>query len=378
MRVMIQNSVSGASTFPRDTRVSGRSCAKSERTSQHLMEQAPGSKPLGEGGAEFVVYCVSDEVRDHLLRDHAGVLKRASDHSRLRLHSLNEDASKLAPALFDVAETLRALRTHAMGHVIVYADSTSSTQDVLQTVFRGLPAGTVAVTNEQNNGRGRRGSIWESPRDALAFSLNIVVPLKEPHRLTFVQYVAALAAVDCITQNPQWSRVPLRIKWPNDLLVNRVKVGGVLCEASTQGDHFNVVVGVGINISNPKPTTCLNSALFAHGGDPAQPITREAYLAAYLKSFESLHDQFRRPRGFDELKKRYISVWMHTDQEVRLENAGNRVATVVGLAPNGYVRVRCHDNGNYLDLAPDLTTLDLNVGVVRAKAQGPRGLTRLK
>jgi biotin---protein ligase len=371
---MITSGWSAARRGPSDSKPKWEQPSKAD-------EQIPSSKPMEQrtesesrlgGESEFIVYCSSDAVRNRLLRDHSSVLKRASDRAKLRLYSASEGTATLPQATFDILGTLSCLSTQYVGRIMVYADIVPSTQDVLQDYFRGLPAGTVAVTGQQSSGRGRRGSVWESPVHALAFSVNVTVPIKEPHRLTFVQYVAALAAVECLTDSAYWSCVPLRIKWPNDLLVNGVKVGGVLCEASSQGDCFNVVVGVGINISNRHPTTCLNSAFIAHGGDPAKLITRDAFLAAYLNSFEKLYDQFRRPRGLDELKERYVSAWLHANQEVRLESAGNRLATVVGLAPNGYVRVRCHESGKLFDLAPDVTSLDLGAGVMRVKPQGPR------
>ncbi len=237
--------------------------------------------------------------------------------------------------------------------------------------FRGLPEGTVAVAYKQKSGRGRRGAEWETPSGSLAFSIRVALPMSAPERLTFMQYVAALAVVDALKSHPAWATVPVRIKWPNDLYMNGKKVGGVLCEASTQGRGFDVIVGVGINVSNRLPSACLNQGV-ARGADGelgASEISEASFLAAYLNAFELLFDEFASTKGFYAMEDRYIASWLHTDQVVRLEANDNMLGRIVGLAPNGYVRVRL-DNGEVADIAPDVSSFDLSNGIIREKAQG--------
>ena len=69
---------------------------------------------------------------------------------------------------------------------------------------------------------------------------------------------------------------------------------------------------------------------------------------------------------------RGCNAWMHSGQNVRLEAFGGRMAVVEGLAPNGHVRVRCEDNGETIDMAPDVTSLDVVAGVIREKVVGDR------
>lgn len=332
----------------------------------------PQTQPDAAATEEYTIYCSSDAVRESLLETRSGALKRAVDGgARLRLHAA-ADAPPPAAGALDASAMQAALTTGALGRVLVHAARAPSTQDVLRARVRGLPEGAVAVAEAQTAGRGRRGADWASPRGALAFSMLLALPLAAPERLTFVQYVAALAAVEALRTRPEWRRVPLRIKWPNDLYVDGKKVGGVLCEASTDGTRFDVVVGVGLNVSNPEPTHCLEAARVAAGGAVEAPMQRDAVLAAYLNAFERLYLEFSCSTGFDALLPRYLDAWLHTDQIVRLEANGGRQATIVGLAPNGYIRVRCKDDGELLDLAPDITSLDLLSGVVTEKAVGAR------
>lgn len=331
------------------------------------------ASPVVETDEEaYTVFCGNDDARESLLSTRSGVLKRAVDGgARLRLHS-SSDAPDVAPDALDVPALQAALQTGALARVLVYSARTPSTQDLLRDRFRGLPEGAVAFAEVQTAGRGRRGAEWVSPIGSVSFSMLLTLPISAPERLTFVQYVAALAAVECLQERIEWRCIPLRIKWPNDLYVAGKKVGGVLCEASTDGTRFDVVVGVGLNISNPEPTHCLEAARLAAGGSPAKPIEREAVLAAYFNAFERLYLEFSRSRGFDSLLSRYLDAWLHSGQRVRLEANRGQQATIIGLAPNGYIRVRCEGNDELLDLAPDVTSLDLMSGVVRDKAVGAR------
>lgn len=103
----------------------------------------------------------------------------------------------------------------------------SSTQDIA----RGLPLGSVVVADHQTGGRGRLGRRWEAPPGSSLLA-SFVLPMRP--LATIAAGVAAAAACGERT----------RLKWPNDLLLEGRKLGGVLAEA--HGDRC--VVGVGINL----------------------------------------------------------------------------------------------------------------------------------
>lgn len=72
----------------------------------------------------------------------------------------------------------------------------------------------------------------------------------------------------------------IRIKWPNDMYSNGMKVGGILCHSTYRSKQFCVVIGVGLNLDNSQPTTCVNDVLQRKHSDlqqtaSLQRITRE-------------------------------------------------------------------------------------------------------
>lgn len=128
------------------------------------------------------------------------------------------------------------------GEPYLYEEECESTQLLL--LGSGLPEGAVAVTDKQTGGRGRLGRGWEAPAGS---SLLVSVLLHPPpeRALPELSLVAALAATETIESATGLSA---QIKWPNDVMLNRRKVAGILSELS----EGTVVVGIGMNVNQSR------------------------------------------------------------------------------------------------------------------------------
>jgi len=127
----------------------------------------------------------------------------------------------------------------------------ASTMDVLHAMaLEGAPGGTAVVAREQTGGRGSRGRPWASAPGGLWLSV-----LRRPDRATGLDLLslrAGLAVSGALLDLAP--RAPIRLKWPNDLMLGERKVGGILCEARWHGDALAwIVVGLGLNITNDVP-----------------------------------------------------------------------------------------------------------------------------
>ena len=96
-----------------------------------------------------------------------------------------------------------------------------------------------------------------------------------------------------------------------------------MCTSTYSNGTFDVVVGVGINLENAEPTTCVNRIIaerLARDGQPAPltPLTRERLMAGFMNRFEALGDLLAASGGFAPLEGSYLRQWLHTDQEVSL------------------------------------------------------------
>ncbi len=131
-----------------------------------------------------------------------------------------------------------------------YLPSCHSTNDVaLEMIQKGdAENGTIVITDHQTNGKGQRGNVWKTEKGQnLTFSL-ILVPdfllAAEQFQLNFVVANALKSVVDRKIEST------VKIKWPNDLMHNDKKVGGILIENVLSGKKINhCVVGVGLNVN---------------------------------------------------------------------------------------------------------------------------------
>jgi BirA family biotin operon repressor/biotin-[acetyl-CoA-carboxylase] ligase len=125
------------------------------------------------------------------------------------------------------------------GEPYLFEPECESTQQLL--LDSGLPEGAVAATDHQTGGRGRLGRRWEAPAGT---SLLVSVLLQPPasRHLPELSLVAADAVADTVDHA---TGLTTQIKWPNDVMLNRRKVAGILSELS----DGTVVLGIGINVN---------------------------------------------------------------------------------------------------------------------------------
>ena len=125
------------------------------------------------------------------------------------------------------------------GEPYLYEPECESTQLLL--LGSGMPEGAVAVTDRQTGGRGRLGRRWEAPAGSSLLVSVLLHPPPERARPE-LSLVAALAAAETVESATSLSA---QVKWPNDVMLNRRKVAGILSELS----EGTVVVGIGMNVN---------------------------------------------------------------------------------------------------------------------------------
>jgi BirA family transcriptional regulator, biotin operon repressor / biotin---[acetyl-CoA-carboxylase] ligase len=138
-------------------------------------------------------------------------------------------------------EAVEPLLSGRFGRPYIYEERCESTQPLLEP---GLPEGAVAVCEVQTGGRGRLGRAWEAPAGTavLCSSLLRPPPGRRTAELSLVGGLAAAEAVEHATG------LAAQIKWPNDVMLNRRKVAGVLAEAVEDA----VALGIGLNVNQAR------------------------------------------------------------------------------------------------------------------------------
>lgn len=133
---------------------------------------------------------------------------------------------------------------------IAIFDTVSSTNDQLwQRLDEGLSTPAVCLSEHQSAGRGRRGDHWQSPASG-----NLYLSLFWPFRANTLKTGLSIAiGVSLINTLKTYNINNLKLKWPNDVLVNRQKLAGILVESRFGNAHYTVI-GIGLNFKLPIAT----------------------------------------------------------------------------------------------------------------------------
>lgn len=139
-----------------------------------------------------------------------------------------------------------------------YFERVGSTMDVLHALAEAeAPAGTAVHAGEQLEGRGSRGRPWHSPPGGLWLSV-----LLRPDAVGGIEVVSLRVGLAVAAAIEAQTGLPIQLKWPNDLMLEQRKVGGILCEARWQGGTLGwIAAGIGINVQNPVPSELTQSAV---------------------------------------------------------------------------------------------------------------------
>ena len=142
-----------------------------------------------------------------------------------------------------------AAPTLPAGYRLIELDEIDSTNEDARRLSAAGDVGPVWImAHAQTAGRGRRGREWSSPRGNLMATL-LMPPHCAPAQAALLSFVAAVAVHDTLCR---W--VPpdsVRLKWPNDTLVEGRKISGILLETATAGDRRELpwlAIGIGINL----------------------------------------------------------------------------------------------------------------------------------
>ncbi len=208
-----------------------------------------------------------------------------------------------------------------------------STNDEAKTLLaQGAGEGTIVCAQRQTAGRGRRGRQWMSPEGNLYLSL-ILTPrclLSQASQLSFVIAVAVGQAILPFLTSPHL----LSYKWPNDILVEKKKVAGILIETESQGGQLAdaCVVGIGLNLAlvppnMPYPVTAL-------GDHSSSAVLKEMIFPALLDHLKEAY-QLWTDKGFAPIREQWLQ---------RAHGLGQTLAITVG---NREYR------GEFMDLSPE-------------------------
>jgi BirA family biotin operon repressor/biotin-[acetyl-CoA-carboxylase] ligase len=223
------------------------------------------------------------------------------------------------------------------GARLVIHDAIESTSAEALRLWRAGERGPLwIVARSQSAGRGRRGRSWVSEPGNLYVSLLLTDPAP-PDRAAELSFVAALALHDAITGRIPGLDARLRLKWPNDLLIDRNKFAGILVE----GEGPAVVIGIGVNCVHHPSGTDYPATDLATAGVRTSP---ESLLPPLSRAMLARLEQWDRGAGFAAIRADWLARAIGLGKPVRVRLAeGELVGQFEAIDPSGRLVLRLAD-----------------------------------
>lgn len=226
------------------------------------------------------------------------------------------------------------LRDSKIGKPLYFFDTVTSTFDKIKEYPR-LEGLTVAAAR-QTSGRGRLGRSWSSEEGGVYFSFNLT-PDVSPEEATFATITCALGAIRALKRYGD-----CRIKWPNDIVMNKKKICGILTTMGARGEKLDYIcVGIGINVNKDFFDESLphaSSIKLETGREQNENII----LASVLKEIEKIYTTYTN----EDILKEYTKNCITTGSKVTVhytDSRGDFAGICTGITENGSLVVQGKD-----------------------------------
>lgn len=242
----------------------------------------------------------------------------------------------------DARRVMAGLDTDIVGRQVHFYPSVDSTNVIASNMAeKEADEGLVILADEQTAGRGRHGRRWDAPAGSSVLMSVLFRPDLPSEKINLLTMIMSLAALDGIRDTTD---LEATIKWPNDVLINNLKVGGVLTEGSFVGDRLDyAVIGLGLNANFdrsefPGIPPAASSLMIILGGS----VDRLALVQAILRAADRRYLALKSGQSpFEEWAQRLSTL----GQRVQVTLPGEIVEGVAeGVDQQGRLRVRKDDD----------------------------------
>lgn len=235
------------------------------------------------------------------------------------------------------------IHTTWAGKVIyAYEEIDSTNVQAKRLAMEGAVSGALVLAESQTQGKGRRGRVWESPRESSIYMSLMMRPQIRPENASMLTLVMGLSVVQAIEK--VWN-VKTGIKWPNDVVWNKKKLVGILTEMSVDAQGIqHVVIGVGINVNTPSFPEELQDKATSAFLELGHVVEREPLIIDIMEKFEQNYAIFEKTQNLAGLKMAYEQTLLNKQQPVRVLQPGNEyVGIALGINDMGELLVNKED-----------------------------------
>ncbi|MBX7147860.1 biotin--[acetyl-CoA-carboxylase] ligase [bacterium] len=227
------------------------------------------------------------------------------------------------------------LKNSWLGKSIYLKNEINSTNTWAKDNIKNEKRGAVFIANHQTNGRGLKNRAWEAPAGKNILLSFIDIPPQNPEQAHHLTLLAGIALHEAVLQT---GNTHATLKWPNDLLINSKKAGGILCEQKEN----KIVVGIGLNVNSTKTdfspaVQAISTSLFDESGKEEK---RETIITHILNAYEFFRSQYD-IQGISFLKAEWNKRNGIMGKTVRIIEVDNEyTGTAMGLDDQGFLLVK--------------------------------------
>ena len=245
-----------------------------------------------------------------------------------------------------------------IGHKVYYFPKTGSTNDeAYQLGAAGSPEGTVVIADSQTKGKGRLQRVWHSPPGSNIYTSIILRPNCKPDQAPQISIAAGVAVAEIINE---YCPGHVQLKWPNDVLLNKKKVCGILAQMKTSSNRIDfVVLGIGINVNigynqlPPDIRTIATSLAIETGRE----ISRMELIIGLYENLAKWYKQLMQ-RGFGTIKEKWLNLAPMIRQNVQVMFHNEVISgKALGLDDDGSLIILTVNNETVKVSAGDATIL---------------------
>jgi BirA family biotin operon repressor/biotin-[acetyl-CoA-carboxylase] ligase len=221
-------------------------------------------------------------------------------------------------------------------------ETVASTMDLVKAAAEaGAAEGLVVIAQEQTSGRGRRGRPWSSPPGAGLYVSCLFRPARSAGATPAIGLLTLAAGVAVRSAIEIASGLRPDLKWPNDVMVGRRKLAGILAEAIGLGTHDEfVVLGIGVNLLATSHPAAIAERATSLEAELGRQVQRAVVLEELMAAVAQRYDDLRRGKADDILREwRHAAPSAHGARVEWQAHDGVRRGTTAGIDETGALLV---------------------------------------
>lgn len=238
-------------------------------------------------------------------------------------------------------------------NLLIFNTIDSTNSEAMRLIKANANMEYVILSEMQLRGRGRYQNEWQSPKGNLYFSLMLTrfVPINIKPQFSFITSVAVYQSIKNIIERYDYNAHSLKIKWPNDLILNDKKVSGILLESININSKCYTVIGIGVNILSAPINIHTATSIKEYIN---QEIDIYLLLDLIMNNFDTYFNIWEK-KGFKEIRNILIDNAFNLNQNINF-NDGNQLVSGIfkNIDEQGNLVLKLSDGSNAIFSAGEI------------------------